>query len=187
MEGIPGISATVRATINSYQCTSGTVGTDLGSGACRVSSCTAAYYNCDGNSYNGCESLVPCCTAADITQCTGLANVVANTGYVCATGGICAIKSVGGCVDSFYNCDGNTANGCESETPCCANPAACITANALPNVATYSCASGACLVATCTPPFALPFHFLSISSSLFLLNLIQVTLASRTASLMEFF
>ena len=75
--------------------------------SCRIT-CNAGFADCDGNPANGCEANLATSTAhcgACNAACSGA------NGTATCTAGTCAIACNGG----FGNCDGNAANGCESE------------------------------------------------------------------------
>jgi hypothetical protein len=117
-------------------------------GACAVSACSAGFANCDGNAANGCESA----TTTDPKNCGGCGKVcaLANTNPVCAAS-VCVATS---CTAGFGNCDGNTANGCETALTTDANNCGacghvCSGANG-----TEKCSGGVCTVATCNAGFA---------------------------------
>jgi hypothetical protein len=110
--------------------------------------CNYGYGNCDGNNVNGCE--------------TNLTNSLANCGscgFACSTpngtpscvAGACALSS---CNVGYGNCDGNAANGCETNiTNSIANCGSCGHACALAN-ATPACNTGACAISSCNIGYA---------------------------------
>jgi hypothetical protein len=117
-------------------------------GACRAVTCDAGFGDCDGNPANGCETD----TRASPAHCgaCGRACATPNAAPACAA----ALCAVGACAAGFGNCDGNAANGCESDTRrdvrnCGACGRAC---SPLANGASQ-CASGACALAACFPGF----------------------------------
>jgi hypothetical protein len=78
------------------------------SSTCRIGACNAGFGDCDGNAMNGCEQD----TNSSNTHC-GACNrgcSVANGTGGCS-GGACRVAS---CNAGFGNCDGNAANGCET-------------------------------------------------------------------------
>jgi hypothetical protein len=116
--------------------------------ACVISSCNAGYANCDGNVANGCETA----TQANPLNCGRCGNLCAfaNAAATCAAGA-CVL---GACAAGFANCDGNPANGCETDlrtSP--ANCGACSNRCAPPN-ATGTCAAGVCGLGACDAGFA---------------------------------
>ena len=103
---------------------------------CVISSCTAGWGNCDGNSTNGCETN----TSTSVTNCGSCRTVCNKTnGTPFCTGGVCNIA----CNTGWANCDGTLANGCEinlnSTANCgyCGND--CSSTNGAP-----SCTNGVC-------------------------------------------
>jgi hypothetical protein len=79
-------------------------------GACGVGMCTAPYENCDRNSANGCESNTQTDTA-NCGMCGRACEGRANATATC-TMGTCGVR----CNDGFADCDGDAANGCETDT-----------------------------------------------------------------------
>jgi len=84
-------------------------------GACSIGSCNPGFANCDGNSANGCEIN----TATSVNNCGACGNVCtfANGSGGCFSG-TCQLLV---CNAGFANCDGNSANGCETNTNTSAN------------------------------------------------------------------
>jgi hypothetical protein len=79
-------------------------------GECDYAECAVPYADCDGNRQNGCERAVD--TLTDCGDCDvpcQPANAVSPT---CANG----TCDHGGCTGSYQDCDGDTANGCESDS-----------------------------------------------------------------------
>ncbi|MBL8601077.1 MAG: hypothetical protein JNK72_04050 [Myxococcales bacterium] len=116
------------------------------SGACSFA-CNAGFGDCDGNPANGCETSLA--TTASSCGACGRACSLANATPVCSASQ-CAVAS---CNAGFGNCDGNAANGCETNltstvSACGACGRACSLANA-----TAACASGRCTVAACNAGF----------------------------------
>ncbi len=71
--------------------------------------CTAAYSDCDGNVANGCEVD----TRSNAMHCGGCGrSCVATNGVAQCVGSVCGVTS---CAMNFGNCDGNPANGCETD------------------------------------------------------------------------
>jgi hypothetical protein len=107
--------------------------------------CAAGFADCDGLAANGCEVD----TRTDNTHCgaCGRPCVIPNGTPGCAAG-MCA---VGMCNAGFADCDGNVANGCETDTRTasancgrCGN--ACMVAGG-----SAACTNGACAVGGCAP------------------------------------
>jgi hypothetical protein len=78
-------------------------------GVCQIQECLPGFYDCDGESDNGCETYIYSdphnCGACDY-DCYDLPNV----SQVSCSGGVCQI---GSCAAGFANCDGIPNNGCE--------------------------------------------------------------------------
>jgi len=110
-------------------------------GRCRVGACPGGTADCDSNDTD-CET--------DITQaatcggcnnnCTGRPNT---TGGTCSNG-TCQIT----CATGFANCNGDIADGCETNTRTLSNCGSCGTTCAIAN-ATATCATGSCRVDMC--------------------------------------
>lgn len=117
------------------------------SGACGLATCTAPFADCDGNAMNGCETN----TATSGSHCGACGSACAarpNSTVSCELGS-CRYS----CGAGFGDCDGNAANGCETDLS--TTPAHCGTCGrecSLSN-AIAGCALGACTVASCAPGF----------------------------------
>ncbi|MEZ4392564.1 MAG: hypothetical protein R3A48_15865 [Polyangiales bacterium] len=117
------------------------------SGACRLL-CETGYSDCDGDASNGCEAR----SSNDPTNCggCGITCSAPNAQSTC-TNGACTL---GACVGSFRNCDGNLVNGCERDTGSDVNNCG-LCGNRCParsNAAT-TCTAGGCGF-TCNPGWA---------------------------------
>jgi hypothetical protein len=117
-------------------------------GACVVGSCNAGFGDCDDNDANGCE--VNLNTTAGSCGACGRACVIPNGTAGCEAGAC----TVAACNAGFGDCDGDAANGCETNlntTPgsCGACGRGCSVSNG-----TAGCAAGACTVAACATGFA---------------------------------
>ncbi|MBL8601309.1 MAG: hypothetical protein JNK72_05245 [Myxococcales bacterium] len=117
-------------------------------GVCGVGTCAPGRGDCDSNAANGCETN----TLAEPTHCgaCGAACALANATAGCANGR-CVVSA---CASGFADCDGNAANGCETDTR--STPSAC---GACGNVcrlgnAAAACMAGRCTVASCNAGFA---------------------------------
>jgi hypothetical protein len=118
-------------------------------GVCGVGVCQPPQKDCDGNAGNGCEVNL----STDPKNCGACNNVcaaVANGTPGC-TNSACSVAS---CTVPFQNCDGNVANGCESNSQTdVKNCGKCgLICPALAN-ATPGCAAGACGIGACNAGF----------------------------------
>ncbi|MEZ4406427.1 MAG: hypothetical protein R3A52_08130 [Polyangiales bacterium] len=117
-------------------------------GRCAVASCAAGFGDCDGNATNGCEARLN----TDVTNCGACGTACEATPN--AFPGCLAGRCVTSCVMGFLDCDGNAANGCESDLRSDAlNCGACGRACDLPR-ATGTCVTGQCRVTACDDGFA---------------------------------
>jgi hypothetical protein len=116
-------------------------------GRCVVGQCTQGFADCDGDASNGCETNLNT-TLSDCGRCGNACNVEGGSA-VCAAG-VCQRSA---CNMGRGDCDGNTANGCETELD--SDPRNCrVCGNAcnVPN-ATAACIGGGCAVGTCNTGF----------------------------------
>ncbi|MFO0624189.1 MAG: hypothetical protein U0325_01115 [Polyangiales bacterium] len=109
-------------------------------GTCRVAACNEGFADCDGNPANGCE--VDTRSAAQHCGQCNSACVVPNGAPLCMAGRC----RVGSCATGFRDCDGNPANGCETNLNSTANCGGCGQACATGT----TCADGRC-VSVCPP------------------------------------
>ncbi len=117
-------------------------------GACAVGACTGAFRDCDMMAANGCETD----TQTSATSCGGCGMACAARPHATAScaDGACRYA----CDEGFGDCDGMTANGCETDTRastdhCGMCGQACRFANALP-----VCVLGSCVLGGCESGFA---------------------------------
>ncbi len=111
-------------------------------GVCGVN-CNAGFGDCDGDAANGCEAN----TRTSVSQCGGCGMAcpaVANATPTCA-----ASRCGFTCNAGYGDCDGDAANGCETDTRtaaahCGRCGSACIVAGG-----TAACVAGACTVGRC--------------------------------------
>lgn len=115
------------------------------SGACSLGACGVGFANCDSMASNGCEVD----TDSDARNCgaCGMQCAFTNASARCAAGR-CVL---GACTQGFDNCDGASANGCETSldtdpTNCGACGAQCAFAHAAERCENGTCALGACEV-----------------------------------------
>ncbi len=111
--------------------------------------CAAGYGECNGDTADGCE--VELARAVDHCGSCGRSCVTANVSTAECAAGACLILS---CAAGFADCDGNAANGCETDlttstSHCNACGAACAPSNA-----TGCCDAGRCAIAACAAGFA---------------------------------
>jgi hypothetical protein len=111
--------------------------------SCALGTCSTGYGNCDANDVNGCETN----TLTAPLHCGGCGKKcnLANANAGCS-GGSCTIAS---CKGSFQDCNGLTADGCESnlavdELNCGSCGSVCEILHGTPN-----CVNGGCEVGTC--------------------------------------
>jgi hypothetical protein len=115
-------------------------------GTCGIA-CNTGFANCDGNAANGCE-VDTRSSATNCGRCGNACPAVPNAVPTC-TAGACSFT----CMPGFGNCDGNAANGCETNLNTTANNCgSCGRVCNLPN-ATAACMAGTCTIATCNRNF----------------------------------
>jgi hypothetical protein len=106
--------------------------------------CEGGFFDCDGQSANGCESVV----ATDPANCGGCGNACASvpnaTSAGCA-GGACKLS----CTGAFGDCNGSYDDGCELDLS--ADPANC-------GACGKSCPSGICAGSSCVPTSCKDLH-----------------------------
>src|SRR6185437_11516922 len=77
-------------------------------GVCGIAVCDAGYADCDGDPANGCEVD----TGTDASNCGACGNVCkVSNGMGTCSGGTCTTAM---CDAGYADCDGNPANGCET-------------------------------------------------------------------------
>jgi hypothetical protein len=109
--------------------------------ACYKVGCAPHFADCNGVAADGCEADLH--SPATCGSC-GSPCALPHATPSCAAG-TCA---VGSCDLGWSDCDGNPANGCETDLTTASNCGACGVPCALPHAAT-SCASGSCKVLSC--------------------------------------
>ena len=118
-------------------------GASCSTGTCTFTACNSGWGNCDGNTPNGCETQLN--TLANCGACGIVCNPANATGASCSTG-TCTFTA---CNSGWGNCDGNTANGCETSLTTLTNCGACGTACNPANATGASCATGSCTYGAC--------------------------------------
>jgi hypothetical protein len=154
--------------VNSLQCQTGgqeiQTGIDTnGDGILEPSEVQNTAFVCNGASQDLCPSPTSLCVAkvggtlfcaslaTDPNNCGACGTVCGNgTDTVSCVGGVCTFA---GCDPGFANCDGNAANGCETNVTndpnnCGACADACVTTNGTP-----ACVGSACTIASCNQGF----------------------------------
>ncbi len=118
-------------------------------GSCAVGTCSAPFADCNGRVSDGCEVN----TSSDLANCGACGSacpVRPNSTPTCGAGH-CGFT----CVTGFADCNGDPADGCESNQAMDpANCGACGNACNLPNVASATCTGGRCGIGMCAPGFA---------------------------------
>ena len=109
-------------------------------GNCTLTACNSGFGNCDANEANGCEQAL-----TNNTHCGGCNISCSRTNAATSCGsGTCTL---GACNAGWGNCDGNAANGCEtqltSDTHCGGCNAACGVNDA------RTCSGGICSLSSC--------------------------------------
>jgi hypothetical protein len=106
--------------------------------------CAAGFADCDGNPTNGCETDL----RSNAAHC-GACNVAcsASGGTPSCASGMCRIT----CNAGRGDCDGNPANGCETDLADPNHCGACGVRCALPNVMRHGCSEGRCTIVACAP------------------------------------
>jgi hypothetical protein len=111
-------------------------------GTCAMGLCANLYGDCNTNPADGCEKPL----AADLNNCGVCGKVCSSAnGTPSCSGGACSIA----CTGNFLNCDGNVANGCETNK--LTDPNNC---GACKTVCAFGCTNGVCntpCTGICTP------------------------------------
>jgi hypothetical protein len=143
-DGNPVNGCETRTSTDSNNCGScGTVcsnqhGTNLCLGGVCTPTCASTWTSCDGDPRNGCETN----TNVDVNNCGACGTVCENAGgSVSCSGGQCHP----GCAQGYADCDGNSANGCESAVMTDVAHCGSCAVHCLNGHGTTTCAGGACL------------------------------------------
>jgi hypothetical protein len=122
-----------------HHCTNAHGNAACGAAGVCAPACSAGYGDCDTNKDNGCETQLN--TLTNCGMC-GLACDLAGAAESCTTG----TCTLGACDATHGNCDGMSANGCETPTTTTTNCGACGTACANDH-GTTACTGGSCVPA----------------------------------------
>lgn len=119
-------------------------------GVCTIGSCNVGFANCNGITADGCEVNV----LNNVQNC-GACNVPCPNPPNATAGCINGQCVVAGCNPGFANCDGNFANGCE--TNILTSPNNCgncgLVCGTPPNSTGSGCSGGNCFILGCVAPF----------------------------------
>ncbi len=119
---------------------------NCGTGTCAIAACNPGFADCDGLVANGCET-----STRTLTDCGACHTACSRTGAVASCdSGTC---SIGMCLATTGDCDGNDANGCETSVRTLSDCGACGVTCGRSN-ATATCASGSCAISSCMPGFS---------------------------------
>jgi hypothetical protein len=123
--------------------TNGTASCNAGN--CSIT-CSSGFGDCDTNAANGCET--PLNTTANCGNC-GFACTATNATPTCVAGSC----GLGSCTTGYSNCDGSSANGCETNTTnSFSNCGGCnVTCNGTNGTA--ACINSSCTISACNPGF----------------------------------
>ncbi len=115
---------------------------------CGIASCNTGFANCDSTVGNGCEANI----RTDTNNCGACGNRCnfPNATATCA-GGVCAL---GTCNTGFGNCDGNAANGCETDLRTDVGNCGTCSNRCAPANGVGTCSAGVCGIARCNVGFA---------------------------------
>ena len=110
-------------------------------GSCMFTGCEAGFHDCDMDASNGCETDIH--TASDCGGC-GTLCALAHASAACDAG-VCELAA---CDPGWGDCDGELANGCETELNRLASCGGCGAACDYPN-ASETCDTGVCRLGAC--------------------------------------
>ena len=121
-----------------------------GVGGCSIGSCTAGHADCNGVASDGCETDI----AASSQNCGGCGKVCASIarGSGACVAGACKVTA---CAPGFDDCNGNAADGCETDLGVDSKHCgSCGKACSSPFADYVGCAAAKCAVLSCAPGFA---------------------------------
>ena len=123
------------------------LGGDCVASACKVTTCSAGFADCNTTAADGCE--IDMQTDANHCGHCDVACTVNNGTPACAS----SACKVGSCKPGFEDCNSQYSDGCETDTTTSLrNCGGCGTLCAPPN-ATAACGASVCSIASCTEPF----------------------------------
>lgn len=116
---------------------------ECSTGSCRITSCATGWDDCDGDPTNGCER-----NLRTLTDCGSCGAVCTRPGGMasCASGSC----ETTGCSPLLGDCNGVSADGCETSLATTSNCGGCGLACSIPG-GTGSCPGGICTVNSCNP------------------------------------
>jgi len=119
-------------------CTGGGAQMSCDFGVCQIEDCNPGWGDCDANVTNGCETQLG--TTANCSTCGDDCTVVFAHATGTCNSGTC---QMGACDSGWGNCNGTTADGCETQLGTASNCSSC------GDACTYAHASGSCNSGTC--------------------------------------
>ncbi len=126
-------------------CTLPNATSSCSSGSCEVVTCNPGWANCDGESFNGCET-----NLTSVNSCGACGTVCsAANGSPSCNSGVCGVAS---CNPGFGDCDGLAANGCEAPLTTLSNCGACGSTCSRSN-GSATCSTGTCNLTSCNSGF----------------------------------
>lgn len=128
-------------------CTSSNGTPSCASGVCSIANCTAPSADCNGLIGDACETNTNT-SMAHCGGCNSVCDANATNGTRVCSGGQCVLT----CGAGFGDCDGNTANGCETRLNTLSDCGACGQTCSRSN-AGASCSTGSCVMGACNPGF----------------------------------
>lgn len=117
-------------------------------GACAIASCNGAYRDCNASASDGCEID----SNSDVNNC-GACNTKCSLPHATpkCSAGACQVAQ---CDTGWSDCDGNAANGCETNTGTDVNHCGGCGTVCSPANATAKCSNGTCGIASCNAGFS---------------------------------
>jgi hypothetical protein len=116
-------------------------------GQCIILGCAPGFANCDNFYGNGCETNIQT-SISNCGSCNSVCVPGPNVASIACVNGVCVIT---GCVGSFRDCNGQAADGCETNINTsvnnCGNCGVVCTPG--PRVTTVACVNGNCKITGC--------------------------------------